>query len=68
MLSKQPLHKKMLSITDFFRKCDQIRNFLRIWPHLLKKFVMENIFCLLNVSHQIVFQKTLKLGNITLDI
>ena len=22
---------------DFFSKCDQIRNFLRIWSHLLKK-------------------------------
>ena len=34
------------SIKDFFSKCDQIRNFLRIWSHLLKKSLMENfIFC-----------------------
>ena len=33
-------------IKDFFCKCDLIRNFLRIWSHLLKKFLMENlIFC-----------------------
>ena len=35
-------HKKMkFSIKDFFRKCDQIRRKLRIWSHLLKKFLME---------------------------
>ena len=41
------MHKKMkLSIKDSFSKCDQIRSFLRIWSHLLKKFLMENfIFC-----------------------
>ena len=34
------------STKDFFRKCDQISNFLRIWSHLLKKSLMENfIFC-----------------------
>ena len=34
------------SIKDFFSKCDQISSFLRIWSHLLKKFLMENfIFC-----------------------
>ena len=37
------LHKEMkFSINDFFNKCDQIRSFLRIWSHLLKKSVMEN--------------------------
>ena len=30
------------SIEDFFSKCEQIRSFLRIWSHLLKKFLMEN--------------------------
>ena len=48
------LHKKCsplnvqqkLSINNFFSKCDQIRSFLRIWSHLLKKSLMENfIFC-----------------------
>ena len=34
------------SITDFFSKYDQIRSFLRIWSHSLKKSVMENfVFC-----------------------
>ena len=30
------------SIEDFFSKCDQIRCFLRVWPHLLKKSLMRN--------------------------
>ena len=34
------------SIKDFFSKCDQIRRELRVWSHLLKKFIMENfVFC-----------------------
>ena len=34
------------SIKNFFRKCDQIRNFQRIWSHLLKRSLMETlIFC-----------------------
>ena len=34
------------SIKDFFSKCNQIRSFLRIRSHLLKKCLMENlIFC-----------------------
>ena len=33
-------------IKDFFSKCDQIRSLLRIWSHLLKKFLLKNfIFC-----------------------
>ena len=41
-----PAQKMKFCITDFFSKCDQIRSFLRIWSHLLKKSVMENfIFC-----------------------
>ena len=34
--------KMKFSITDFFGKCDQIRGFLRIFSHLLKKSVMDN--------------------------
>ena len=30
------------SIKDFYSKCDQIRSFLRIWLHLLKKSLMQN--------------------------
>ena len=38
--------KMKFCIKDFFSKCDQIRSFLRIWSHLLKKSLMENlIFC-----------------------
>ena len=34
------------SIKYFFSKCDQIRSFLRILSHLLKKSSMKNfIFC-----------------------
>ena len=51
-------HKKQqlqttFSINDFFSKCDQIRWKLRIWSHLLKKFLMENLIfyavCLIKV-------------------
>ena len=35
--------KIQFSIKDFFSKCDQIRWKLRIWSHLLKKFLMENL-------------------------
>ena len=39
-------HKMMFSIADVFSKCDQIRSFLQILLHLLKKSAMENfIFC-----------------------
>ena len=34
--------KMKLSFKVFFSKCDQTCSFLRIWPHLLKKFLMEN--------------------------
>ena len=38
--------KIKFSIKDFFSKCDQIRSFLQIWSHLLKKSLMENfIYC-----------------------
>ena len=44
--------KKMkFFIKDFFRKCDQIRSFLRIWSHLLNKSLMENLlFCAVHIS------------------
>ena len=34
--------KMKIFIKDFFSKCDQIRSFLRIWSHLLKKSLMKN--------------------------
>ena len=43
---KSTAQKMKFSITDFSSKCNQIRSFMGIWSHLLKKFVMENfIFC-----------------------
>ena len=40
-------HKMKFSIKDFFSKYDQIRSFMLIWSHLLKKsLLLENfIFC-----------------------
>ena len=34
--------KIKFSTKDFFSKCDQIRSFLQIWLHLLKKSLIEN--------------------------
>ena len=51
------LQKTKFSIKDSFSKCDQMRNFLGIWSHLLKQSVKENsIFC----AVLIVSQKSLK--------
>ena len=42
--------KMKFSIKDFFSKCDQIRRFLRICSHLMKKSLMENfIFCVQSI-------------------
>ena len=39
--------KMKFFIWDFFSKRDQIRSFLPVWSHLLKKSLMENfIFCI----------------------
>ena len=38
------------SIKDFFSKCDQIRSFLLIWSHLLKKSLMENFIFFCSIS------------------
>ena len=47
------VQKMKLSITDFFSKCDQIRSFLRLWSHLLKKSLMKNfIFCTLQLTQK----------------
>ena len=34
--------QEMFPIKDFFSKCDQIRRTLRIWSHLLKKYLIED--------------------------
>ena len=36
--------KMKFYIKDFFRKCDQIRSFLRIWSHLPKKTLWKTSF------------------------
>ena len=34
------------SFKDFVSKCDKVHSFLRIWSHLMRKFLIENIiFC-----------------------
>ena len=57
--SKVTLHKKMkFSIKDFFSKYDQIRSYLRIWSHLLKKSLMENfIFCAVEGARRCLFER-----------
>ena len=53
--------KMKFSIKDFFSKCDQIRRKLRIWPHLLKKSLMENfIFCAASVCINLPISLKLK--------
>ena len=42
--------KIKFSIRYFFSKCEQIRSFLRIWSHLLKKSLMENFIFLCSVN------------------
>ena len=38
-------------IKDCFRKCDQIRKKLKVCPHLLKTFFMQNfIFCVVYIE------------------
>ena len=43
-LVKVTAQKMNFSIKDSFSKCDQIHRKLRIWSHLLKKSLMENVF------------------------
>ena len=52
-------HRKYTKNADF---AQNMRTFLRIWSHLLKKFLMENfIFCAVSIStNAIVFCKIIK--------
>ena len=43
-------------IKDFFSKCDQIRSFLQIWSHLLKKSLMENFHFLCSARFSILLE------------
>ena len=46
MTKTDTAQKMKFSIKDFFSKCDQIRSFVLIWSHLLKKSLIEDfIFC-----------------------
>ena len=46
LLSVSTVQKMIFSIKGVFSKCDQMRSFLRIWSHLLKKSLTENFnFC-----------------------
>ena len=55
--------KMKFSSKYLFSECDKIRSFLRIWSHLLKKYLMEKfIFCVvttvcsgLSVFHKLKF-------------
>ena len=42
---KYTAQKMKFSVNDFINKRDQIRSFLRIWSHLLKKLLMGNFLC-----------------------
>ena len=48
--------KMISSIKDFSSKCDQIRSFLRIWSHLLKKALMETSLFVQCMSARKVFK------------
>ena len=55
------------SIKYFFSKCDQICRKPRIWSHLLKRSLMENIiFCAVNLI-QIIWQNVRKSNKIGQD-
>ena len=45
--------KMKFSMKDFFSKCDQIRSFLRIWSHLLKKILNGKLHFLYSVIDMI---------------
>ena len=53
--------KIKFSIKDFSSKYDQIRRFLRIWSHLLKKSLTENLFFCAVCFIVIMFTETLYL-------
>ena len=50
--------KMKFSSKDFFSKCDQIRNFLRIWSHFLKKSLMKIFIFFWIVTGVVMWQVT----------
>ena len=57
--------KMKFSIKNFFSKCDQIRSFLRIWSHLLKKSLMANFsfLCIVRKNYVSIFYLFFKFIN-----
>ena len=54
--------KIIFSIKDVFSKCDQIRRKLRIWSHLLKKSLTENLILCEVIEHEyLLYSSTLLL-------
>ena len=52
-------------VNVFFSKCYQIHSFLRIWSHLLNKFLMKNfIFCAVPAE----IYKKIRHQNIDIDV
>ena len=53
--------KNEVTINDFFSQCDQIRSFMRIRSHLLKKSLMENfIFYIVKNLRNYQIYKTIR--------
>ena len=52
----------IFSINEFFSKGEEIRSFLQIWSHLLKKSLIENFISLCSVT-RIVGLRNIGLGN-----
>ena len=61
--------KMKFFIKDYFSKCDQIRSFLWIWSHLLKKSLTESFIFLCSVSSKLLTQdnSSLKLQKLMPD-
>ena len=57
-LSYEALHKKCFPLRIFSVNVSKSAVFLRIWSHLLKKFLMENLFFLC-IEDEIIFQESL---------
>ena len=58
---KHTAQKINFSNKDFLSKCDQIRSFLRVWSHLLKKSIMENfIFCVVMRTSFSILEKKIR--------
>ena len=57
------LQKMRFSINDFFGKCDEISNFLRIWSHLLNITLMKNFIFDVVLLTWFKYKSFIKLGS-----